>query len=95
MARSEHNREAYRALFGYVGAALQVFALIMIVISFPIAPVPVVIGLLVGTVAASAWSWRRYRANFMMPTFIGVVASCAWMVTIGLGAMLLDWGPGR
>jgi len=95
MARSEHNREAYRALFGYVGAALQVFALLMIVVSLPIAPAGVVIGLLVGTIALSAWSWSRYRANFMMPTFAGVIASVAWMLTIGLGAMLLDWGPGR
>ena len=93
MARSEHNREAYRLLFGYVGAGLQAFALLMIVISFPIAPTWVVVSLLVVGVAASAWSWRAYGSNFMMPTFIGTALAGAWMLVIGLGAMLLDWGP--
>ncbi len=93
MARSEHNREAYRALFGYVGAALQVFALLMIVISFPIAPTGIVFALLIAGIAASAWSWRRYRSNFMMPTFIGVAVAGLWMLVIGLGAMLGGWGP--
>ena len=93
MARSEHNREAYRLLFGYVGAGLQAFALLMIVISFPIAPTWVVVSLLVVGVAASAWSWRAYGLNFMMPTFIGTALAGAWMLVIGLGAMLLDWGP--
>ena len=64
MARSEHNREAYRLLFGYVGAGLQVFALLMILISFPIAPVGVVLFLLVLLVLLAVWSWRAYRTNF-------------------------------
>lgn len=93
MARSEHNREAYRALFGYVGAGLQVFALLMIVISFPVAPTGVVLGLLIVGVAASAWSWRAYRSNFMMPTFAGVGVAGMWMLVVGLGAMLAGWGP--
>lgn len=93
MARSEHNREAYRALFGYVGAALQVFALLMIVISFPIAPTAVILGLLLALVALSVWSWRRYRTNFMMPTFVGTAMALGWMLVVGLGAMLLGWGP--
>lgn len=93
MARSEHNREAYRALFGYVGAALQAFAVLMIVVSFPIAPVGVVIGLLLVAVLGSAWSWRRYRSNFMMPTFVGVGVAGLWMLVVGLGAMLGGWGP--
>ena len=93
MARSEHNREAYRALFGYVGAGLQVFAVMMIVISFPIAPVGVVIALLVVAIGASAWSWRSYRTNFMMPTFVGTAVAMMWMLVVGLGAMLAGWGP--
>ncbi len=93
MARSEHNREAYRELFGYVGAGLQVFAVLMIVISFPIAPTWVVILLLIVAIATSAWSWRAYATNFMMPTFVGTLMAGAWMLVIGLGAMLLDWGP--
>ena len=93
MARSEHNREAYRVLFGYVGAALQGFALLMIVISFPVAPTGVVVGLLLVLALASAWSWRQFRDNFMMPTFIGIAVAGLWMLVVGLGAMLLEWGP--
>ncbi len=93
MARSEHNREAYRLLFGYVGAGLQLFALLMIVISFPIAPPAVVAVLLVVLVAASIWSWRVYPSNFMMPTFVGTALAGMWMLVVGLGAMVLDWGP--
>lgn len=93
MARSEHNREAYRALFGWVGAGLQVLAIILIVISFPVAPLSVVLGLLLLTVVVSVWSWTRYGANFMMPTFAGVLGAALWMLVIGLGAMLLGWGP--
>ena len=93
MARSEHNREAYRQLFGFVGAGLQVFALLMILISFPIAPIGVVLGLLVVLIGLSAWSWRAYRTNFMMPTFVGTAMAALWMLVVGLGAMLLGWGP--
>ena len=93
MAQSEHNREAYRLLFGYVGAGLQVFALLVIVISFPIAPTGVVLGLLVALVALSAWSWRAYRTNFMMPTFVGTAMAGLWMLVVGGGAMAFGWGP--
>lgn len=93
MARSEHNREAYRALFGYVGVALQIFALVMILISFPIAPSGVIAALLIAGVAASVWSWRRYRANFMMPTLVGVAVAVSWMLVIGGGALVGRWGP--
>ncbi|GMQ98989.1 MAG: hypothetical protein BMS9Abin17_1531 [Acidimicrobiia bacterium] len=93
MARSEHNREAYRALFGYVGAGLQAFAALMIVVSAPVAPAWIIVSLLVVLVASSVWSWRRYASNFMMPTFTGTMMSVLWMLTVGLGAMLLGWGP--
>lgn len=93
MARSEHNREAYRALFLYVGAALQAFAILMILVSFPIAPTGVVAVLLVVAVVSSAWSWRGYRTNFMMPTFVGVAVSALWVLVIGVGAMVAGWGP--
>ena len=91
MARSEHSREAYRALFGYVGAGLQAFASLMILISIPIAPTWLIVVLLVFVIAGGAWSWRSYRDNFMMPTFIGVVAAVAWMISIGVGVGILGW----
>jgi hypothetical protein len=93
MARSEHNREAYRVLFGYVGAGLQLFALMMIAISFPVAPVPVVAALAVILIVLSVWSWRVYRSNFMMPTFVGTAMAGVWMLVVGLGAMMFGWGP--
>jgi len=93
MARSEHNREAYRSLFGYVGAAVQLLAITLIVISFPVAPSWVVLVLLIATVGGCAWSWRSFQRNFMMPTFVGLAGSCAWVLVIGLGAAILGWGP--
>lgn len=93
MARSEHNREAYRTLFGYVGGALQAFAALMILVSIPIAPTWVIAVLLTFLIIGGAWSWRRYVGNFMMPTLIGTAAAGLWMLVVGLGAMLLDWGP--
>lgn len=91
MARSEHSREAYRALFGYVGAGLQAFAGVMILISIPIAPVWLIATLLGLLLVCGAWSWRVYPRNFMMPTFLGVAAAVAWMVAIGVGVGILGW----
>lgn len=91
MARSEHSREAYRALFGYVGAGLQVFAGLMVLISIPIAPAWLIGTLLVVLVVGAAWSWRVYGRNFMMPTFVGVVAATAWMIAIGVGVGIFGW----
>ncbi len=93
MARSEHTREAYRSLFGYVGGGLQAFAALMIIISFPIAPYAVVVALLVASAVLAWWSWRRYRSNFMMPTFAGIIASVLWLGIIGGGALAGWWGP--
>lgn len=93
MARSEHNREAYRALFGYVGAGLQILALLLIVISFPVAPTWVVAVLLIALLSLSVWSWKAFATNFMMPTFVGTAMAVLWMLVVGLGAMLLGWGP--
>jgi hypothetical protein len=91
MARSEHNREAYRVLFGYLGAGLQVFALLMIVVSIPIAPTWLVVGLGTFVVLTSLWSWRKYATNFMMPSLIGTLAATLWMVLVGVGVGLMDW----
>ncbi len=93
MARSEHNREAYRTLFGYVGAGLQAFAGLMIVVSVPIAPLWLVVALLVLLVVGGAWSWKQYAINFMMPTFVGTAAAIGWMVGIGVGVGILGWSP--
>jgi hypothetical protein len=91
MARSEHNREAYRLLFGYLGAGLQAFALLMVLVSFPIAPTWLVVGLAVFVVTASVWSWKKYNSNFMMPSLVGTAAAVLWMLLVGVGVGLLGW----
>lgn len=80
-------------MFGYVGAGLQIFAGLMIVVSIPIAPLWLVATLLVLLVAGGVWSWRRYADNFMMPTFVGTALSVAWMVGIGVGVGIAGWSP--
>jgi hypothetical protein len=91
MARSEHNREAYRLLFGYLGGGLQIFALLMIVVSIPIAPTWLVVGLAAFVVVSSAWSWTKYNKNFMMPSLVGTTAAGLWMVLVGIGVGLMGW----
>jgi hypothetical protein len=93
MTRSEHNREAYEVLFGYVGAGIQLFAGLMILVSIPVSPPLAIFSLALFLVASSVWSWRRFPSNFMMPTFTGTISAGLWMLVVGLGAMLLGWGP--
>lgn len=92
MARSEHNREAYRLLFGYVGAGLQALSALLIVMSIPISPVWLSAGLVLFLGVTSWWSWRRYAGNFMMPTFVGTLQAGAWMLLVGVGVGILRWG---
>ena len=91
MARSEHNREAYRLLFGYVGAGLQALAGLLVLVSIPIAPWWLIVGLLLLIVLTSTWSWRRFGSNFMMPTFAGAAQSVLWMLLVGVGVGILGW----
>lgn len=92
MARSEHNREAYRLLFGYVGVGLQALAALLVLVSFPVAPLWLVVGLLGFVGVSSWWSWRRFASNFMMPTFIGTLQAVLWMLLIGVGVGVMGWG---
>ncbi len=80
-------------MFGYVGAGLQAFAGLMIIVSIPIAPLWLVVTLLVLLVAGGAWSWKRFATNFMMPTFIGTALAVGWMVGIGVGVGIGGWSP--
>jgi len=91
MARSEHNREAYRVLFGYVGAGLQVLAVLLLLMSFPVAPAWLFVGLLIFIVATSLWSWQRYASNFMMPTVVGTFQAVFWMLLVGVGVGIMGW----
>lgn len=79
-------------MFGYVGAALQVLTAVLIVVSVPIAPPWLVMGLLVFVGVTSWWSWRRFASNFMVPTFVGTTQSVLWMVLVGVGVGIYGWG---
>ena len=92
MARSEHNREAYRLLFGYVGAGLQTLAVLLVVVSLPIAPVWLILGLLSFIAGSTWWSWGRFSANCMMPSFVGSAQAALWMLLVGVGVGILGWG---
>lgn len=91
MARSEHNREAYRLLFGYVGAGLQALAVLLLVMSFPVVPTWLFVGLLVFVALTSWWSWKRFDRNFMMPTFVGTTQAILWMLLVGVGVGIVGW----
>lgn len=91
MARSEHNREAYRLLFGYVGAGLQVLAAILVFMSFPVVPMWMFWGLVMVIMLTAVWSWRRFASNFMMPTFVGALQAVTWMLLVGVGVGVLEW----
>lgn len=91
MARSEHNREAYRLLFGYVGAGLQALAVLLLLMSFPVVPTWLFVGLLVFLALTTLWSWKRFDANFMMPTFVGSAQAILWMLLVGVGVGILGW----
>jgi hypothetical protein len=91
MARSEHNREAYRLLFGYVGAGLQALAALLVLVSFPVIPMWLFIGLLVFIPVTAWWSWQRFPSNFMMPTFVGTAQSVLWMLLVGVGVGIVGW----
>jgi len=92
MARSEHNREAYRILFGYVGAGLQALAALLVVVSFPISPLWLVVGLLLVVAGTTWWSWKLFPRNFMMPTFAGTLQLVLWMLLMGVGVGVMGWG---
>ena len=91
MARSEHNREAYRLLFGYVGAGLQVLAAILLLMSLPVMPAWMLWGLATVNVLTAVWSWKQFASNFMMPTFAGSLQAVAWMLLVGVGVGIMEW----
>ncbi len=78
----EHSPEAYRTLFGLIGAGLQATALIFIVASALVAPWWVVAVLLVIWAAATVWSWLRWSERSWLPVASGTVAAVLWIVAI-------------
>ena len=91
MARSEHNREAYRVLFGYVGAGVQILAALLILMSFPVIPLWLFVGLVAFLAVSTWWSWRKFSVNFMMPTLVGTAQAVLWMMLVGVGVGIVGW----
>ena len=78
-------------LFGYVGAGLQTLAALLVLMSFPVIPLWLFGGLLIFFALSTWWSWKRFKANFMMPTFVGTVQAVLWMMLVGVGVGILGW----
>ena len=91
MARSEHNREAYRLLFGYVGAGVQFLSALLILMSFSVVPMWLFVGLVVFVGMSTWWSWRKFKTNFMMPTLVGIIQAILWMMLVGVGVGIMGW----
>ncbi len=78
-------------LFGYVGAGLQALAVLLLLMSFPVVPTWLFVGLLFFVAITSWWSWRRFDTNFMMPTFVGTAQAILWMMLVGVGVGIVGW----
>jgi len=78
----EHTPEAYRTLFGLIGAGLQATALLLIGASALVAPGWVVGTLLVVWVVTTVGSWRGFGERSWLPTASGTLVLVLWMVAI-------------
>ena len=80
----EHTPEAYRTLFGLIGAGLQAMALLLILASAPVAPSWLVVALLVVWVLSTMWSWRGWRQRLWLPSATGTLVAVVWIVAIAV-----------
>lgn len=78
-------------MFGYVGAGLQILSALLILMSFPVIPLWLFVGLIIAVAVTTWWSWRIFNTNFMMPTFVGTAQAVLWMVLVGVGVGIVGW----
>lgn len=78
----DHSPEAYRTLFGLIGAGMQVVALVLIGASSLVAPVWAVVALGVVWVVTTLWSWLRFGERSWLPTAMGTLVAAAWVVVV-------------
>lgn len=83
----EHNPEAYRLLFGIVGAALLVVVGVFIVASALVAPVWVVVVLGVLWIAGAALSVIAWKQRMWVPVLVGTVLALLWIVLLTVGTV--------
>lgn len=78
----EHTPEAYRTLFGLIGAGLQATALLLIGASALVAPGWVVAALLVVWLVTTVVSWRGWGERNWLPTAAGTLMLVLWIAAI-------------
>jgi hypothetical protein len=80
----DHTPEAYRTLFGLIGAGLQATALLFIIASALVAPWWVVAGLGVFWLLTTVWSWRHWDEKLWAPTATGTLVAVVWIAALSL-----------
>ena len=78
-------------MFGYVGAGVQILAALLILMSFPVIPLWLFVGLVLFLAVSTWWSWRKFSVNFMMPTLVGTAQAVVWMMLVGVGVGIVGW----
>lgn len=78
----EHTAEAYRTLFGLIGAGLQATALIFILASALVAPWWVVGALMAIWVLTTVLSWRGWGERTWLPVASGTLVAVLWILAI-------------
>lgn len=78
-------------LFGYVGGGVQMLAALLTLMSFPVIPLWLFVGLVAFLAVTTWWSWRRFGANFMMPTLVGTAQAVLWVLLVGVGVGIIGW----
>lgn len=78
----DHSPEAYRALFGLIGAAMQAMALVLIVASSLVAPAWAVVALGAIWLVVALWSWVGFSRRAWLPTAAGTMVAALWVAVI-------------
>lgn len=79
----EHTPEAYRTLFGLIGAGLQATALLLVLASAVVASGWVVVALLVVWLVTTIASWWEFGERSWLPTAAGTLVLVLWVAAIG------------
>lgn len=83
----EHNPEAYRLLFGIVGAALLVVVGVFIVASALVAPAWVVAVLGVLWIVGAWVSLVTWKQRIWVPVVAGTVLALLWIALLTVGTV--------
>ena len=82
MSSAEHTPEAYRSLFGLIGAGLQITALVFILVSALVAPLWLVALLFGFWLLTTVWSWLGFQRRAWLPTAAGTIVAVTWIAAL-------------